>query len=55
MTATGGPANNRLGLRQLRDAEGLGKFLDAAGSDTEQVGGGDHRDQGLLGPASSFQ
>lgn len=38
-----------LGFRQLSDAERPGEFLDAAGRDTEQVGGGDHRDQGLLG------
>lgn len=44
-----------LGLGQLGDAEGLGELLDSAGGDPEQVGGGDHRDQGLFGPATSFQ
>lgn len=44
-----------LGLGQLGDAEGLGELLDPAGGDAEEVGGGDYRDQGLLGPAASFQ
>ncbi|GAA3228032.1 hypothetical protein GCM10020256_39880 [Streptomyces thermocoprophilus] len=44
-----------LGLRQLRHPEGLGELLDPAGGDTEQVGGGDHRDQGLLGPAAALE
>lgn len=44
-----------LGLAQLCHAKGLGKFLDPAGRDPEQVGGGHHQDQGLLGPATSFQ
>jgi len=44
-----------LGLRQLGDAEGLGELLDPAGGDAEQVGGGHHGDQGLLGPAAAFE
>ncbi len=44
-----------LGLRQLRHPEGLGELLHSAGGDTEQVGGGDHRDQGLFGPAAALE
>ncbi|MGX1471218.1 UNVERIFIED_CONTAM: hypothetical protein RKD50_000026 [Streptomyces canus] len=44
-----------LGLRQLGDPEGFGEFLDPAGGDAEQVGGGDHRDQGLFGPSAPFE
>jgi len=44
-----------LGLRQLRDVEGLGELLDPARGDAAQVGGGDHRDQGLFGPAAAFE
>jgi hypothetical protein len=44
-----------LGLRQLRHPQGLGELLHLAGGDTEEVGGGDHRDQGLFGPAASLE
>ncbi|SCE17590.1 hypothetical protein GA0115240_142178 [Streptomyces sp. DvalAA-14] len=44
-----------LRLAQLRDAEGLGEFLHPAGADAQEVGGGDHRDEGLFGPAAAFQ
>jgi hypothetical protein len=38
----------------LGDAEGLCEFLHSAGGDTEEVGGGDHGDEGLFGPAAAF-
>jgi hypothetical protein len=44
-----------LGLRQLGHAERLGELLDAAGGYAEQVSGGDHRDEGLLGPPAAFE
>ena len=44
-----------LRLRQLGDAQGLGGLFHSAGGDPEQVGGGDHADEGLLGTAPAFQ
>lgn len=44
-----------LRLRQLGHPEGLGELLDPAGGAAKQVCGGDHRDQGLLGPPPAFQ
>ncbi len=44
-----------LGLRHLGDAEGFGELLDPARGNAQQVGGGDHTDQGLLGPAAALE
>ncbi|AEH09106.1 hypothetical protein FsymDg_1651 [Candidatus Protofrankia datiscae] len=44
-----------LGFRDVRDAELLDKLVDSSRGDPEQVGGGDHRDQCLLGTASPGQ